>query len=128
MGFTLSQIIKPQYIAFSTAAPLTLVTGIGSPAPTGTTVPNQTQLSLWTCRIVNVTSSPVSIEVLRVTAGGSPTTQWLVVPTITIPVATEANPYFEWDPHYQMAPGDAIWAVSTTVNAVTISGDGGITV
>ncbi len=128
MGFTLSQIIKPQFVALTTFTPLTLVTGIGSPAPTGTVVPNQTQLSLWTCRFVNVTSSAVAIEVIRVTAGGSAIAQYVAVAPITIPVATFSVPYFEWDPHYQMAPGDSIWASATAASAVTVSGDGGITV
>ncbi len=126
MPFTLSQIIKPQLVANPAGAPLTLVTGVGSSASTGTVVPAQVQLSLWTCRFFNATGSPQTLAVWRVTPGGALSVQWQVV-QVTIPVPTFSVPYFEWDPHYQMAPGDAIYAVAGSANAISVTGDGGIT-
>ena len=94
---------------------------------TGILVPANTVLSLWSCRFANVTSSPVTLEVWRITFGGSNVNQYQAVPTITIPPPSFLAPYFDWSPRYQMAAGDAIWAVAGTASALTVTGDGGIT-
>lgn len=124
MGFTLSQIIKPQFVG-SSAAALTLVTK--TDGTTGTTVLSKTPLSLWTCRFANVTSSPATLQIWRVTSGGTNDAAHMVLNTITIPPATFPQPFFEWSPRYQMAAGDAIWALAGTASAITVTGDGGIT-
>lgn len=124
MGFTLSQIIKPQFVG-NVAAALVMVTTTGG--STATTVPARTQLSLWTCRFVNVTAAPVTLKVWRVTSGGTNDDTHVAVMTINVPPATFTQPWFEWSPRYQMAPGDAIWAIAGTASAISVSGDGGIT-
>lgn len=123
MGFTLSQIIKPQFVG-NAAAALTLVTTTSG--TTATTVRANTQLSLWTCRFTNVTNLPATIQVWRVTAGGTNDAAHMVVNTIIIPPATFPQPFFEWSPRYQMAAGDAIWALAGTASAIVVTGDGGI--
>lgn len=124
MGFTLSQIIKPQFVSNSAAALVLVTTTSGT---TAAVVPSKTQLSLWTCRFANVTGSPATLQVWRVTSGGTNDAAHLVVNTITIPPATFTQPFFEWSPRYQMAAGDAVWALAGTASAITVSGDGGIT-
>lgn len=121
--FTKSQIIKPQFVGGSAAA-LTLVT-----APSGTTatvVPGLTILSLYRCRFTNVTNLPATLQVWRVTSGATNDAAHCVVNTITIPPGTFYAPYFEWSPGYEMAAGDAIWALAGTASAISVSGDGGI--
>lgn len=125
MGFTLSPIIKPQFVG-SVAAALTLVTTTSG--TTGTAVLARTQLSLWTCRFANVTSSPTTIQVWRVPSGATNDAAHMVINTITIPPATFTQPFFEWSPRYQMAAGDAIWALAGTASAITVTGDGGISI
>ncbi len=124
MSFTLSQIIKPQFVNGTTPTRLTLVVDVNGTI--ASTVPNGTQLSLLTCRFVNVTGSSATLKVWRVVAGGTAVNQYVVVSTITIPVATLAQPYFDWSPRIQLAVGDAIFAQSGTASAISVSGDGGI--
>lgn len=124
MGFTLSQIIKPQFIVITTPTALALVTTTsGSPA---TTVPAKTQLTLSRCRIKNMTALPVTLELWWVTAGGTAVDQYGEV-KVTVPPPTFTQPYFEWSPGIQLAPGDAIFGRAGTAAALTISGSGGIT-
>lgn len=125
MGFTLSQIIKPQFVGGAAAA-LTLVTTTSG--TTAVVVPARTQLSLWTCRFANVTGSPATLQLWRVTSGSTNDAAHMVLNTITIPPATFTQPWFEWSPRYQMAAGDAIWALAGTASAITVSGDGGISI
>ncbi len=124
MGFTLSPIIKPQFVN-NVAAALTLV--LTTSGTTGPAVPAKTQLSLWTCRFANVTNLPATLQIWRVTSGGTNDAAHMVLNTITIPPATFTQPFFEWSPRYQMAAGDAIWALAGTASAITVTGDGGIT-
>lgn len=124
MGFALSQIIKPQYVANAAAALQLTVDSAGTQAAA---VPPLTQLSLWTARFTNGTGSPVTLKVWRVPSGAADDATHVVVNTITIPVATAANPYFDWSPGYQLGPGDAIWALAGTASALVVTGDGGIT-
>lgn len=124
MGFALSQIIKPQFVAAAPAALQLTVDGAGTQAGA---VPSLTQLSLWTARFTNVTASPVTLKVFRVPSGLADDATHTVVNTISIPVATANNPYFDWSPGYQLAVGDAIWAVAGTASALVVTGDGGIT-
>ncbi len=125
MGFTLSPIIKPQFIAITTAAALTLVTK--TDGTTATTVPVGTQLTLSRCRIKNVSANPVTLKLFWVVAGGTAADQYQEV-NITVPPATFTQPYFEWSPGITIAPGGAIFGLAGTVSALTISGSGGITV
>jgi len=123
MGFTLSQIIKPQFVAITTPTALVLVTKANG--TTGTTVPTGTQLTLSRCRIKNVTANPVTLKLFWVAAGGTAVDQYQEV-NITIPPPTFTQPFFEWSPGIQLAPGDAIFGLAGTVSALTISGSGGI--
>lgn len=125
MAFNLSPIIQPQYVAEAAAAALTLTVTVAG--ATAAAVPALTRLSLWTARFTNVTASPVTLIVYRVPSGGAAGAATTVVAVITIPVATAANPYFDWSPGYVLAPGDAIWALAGTVSALVVTGDGGIT-
>jgi hypothetical protein len=128
MGFTLSQIIRPQFIAAGSPGLITLVVGTGSDPATATVIPAQVGVSLWTSRFVNVTSSPVALFVWRVTASGGGTGNMnLVIYNIAIPSSTFDRPYFEWNPHFEMSPGDGIYALAGAANAITVTGDGGIT-
>lgn len=120
MAFQLSKIIVPQFVANAATALQLTIDGAGTQAAA---VPALTQLSLWTARFTNVTSSPVTLKVYRGTvAAGN-----VAINTITIPVATASNPYFDWSPSYQLAAGDAIWAIAGTATAIVVTGDGGIT-
>lgn len=125
MGFTLSPIIKPQFVGNAAAALVLVTTTTGT---TATTVPSKTLLSLWTCRYANVTGSPATLQLWRVPSGATNDAAHMVLNTITIPPATFTQPFFEWSPRYTMAAGDAIWALAGTASAITVTGDGGITV
>jgi hypothetical protein len=120
MAFQLSKIIAAQFVS-NAAAALTLT--VNAAGTTAAAVPALTQLSLWTCRFTNVSAAPVTLKVYRgIVAAGN-----VVINTITIPVATAANPYFQWDPSFQLAAGEAIWAIAGTAGALVVTGDGGIT-
>lgn len=119
MSFQLSRIIVPQFVAIAATALQLTVDGQGTQAAA---VPALTSLSLWTCRFTNVTASPVTLKVYR----GAATAANTVINTITIPVATANNPYFDWSPGYQLATGEAIFAIAGTVSAIVVTGDGGI--
>ncbi len=123
MGFALSQIIKPQFIAITTAAALTLVTK--TDGTTGTSVPAGTTLTLSRCRIKNVTANPVTLKLFWVTAGGTAVDQYQEA-NITVPPPTFTQPFFEWSPGISIAAGGAIFALAGTANALTVSGSGGI--
>jgi hypothetical protein len=123
MAFTLSQIIAPQFVALAAAALQLTVDGAGTQAAA---VPTLTGLSLWTARFTNVTGGPVTLKVFRVPSGAAADSAHTVVNTITIPVATANNPYFDWSPGYQLAPGDGIFAVAGSASAIVVTGDGGI--
>lgn len=120
MAFQLSRIIVPQFVPDAPGALQLTVDGAGTQA---TVVPALTQLSLWTARFTNVTALPVTLTVYR----GGPTPENTVIATIPIPVATAANPYFDWSPGYQLAVGEAIVAVAGAPDALVVTGDGGIT-
>jgi|SRR5882724_3249486 len=124
MAFQLSQIIKPQHVANASTALQLTVDGAGTQAAA---VPALTALSLWTCRIANVTATPVTLRIYRVPSGAAADLAHTVLFTITIPVATANNPYFDWSPNYQLAAGDAIFMIAGTATALVVTGDGGIT-
>ena len=124
MAFILSQIIAPQYVANAAAALLLTVDAARTQAAA---VPALTTLSLWTARFSNGTASAVTLKVWRVPSTLADDATHVVVNTITIPVATANNPYFDWSPGYQLAAGDAIWALAGTASALVVTGDGGIT-
>lgn len=120
MAFQLSRIIVPQFVANAATALQLTVDAAGTQAAA---VPALTALSLWNCRFTNVTGSPVTLKVFRGPAAGA----MPVINTITIPVATGTNPYFDWSPGYQLAATESIVAVAGTANALVVTGDGGIT-
>jgi hypothetical protein len=120
MSFQLSKIIVPQFVALAATALQLTVDAAGTQAAA---VPALTSLSLWTARFINVTNAPVTLKVYR----GAATAANTVINTITIPVATANNPYFEWSPGYQLAAGDSIVAIAGTASAIVVTGDGGIT-
>lgn len=120
MAFQLSTIIVAQFVANAATALQLTVDAAGTQAAA---VPALTALSLWNCRFTNATASPVTLKVYRGTATGAHT----VINTITIPVATATNPYFDWSPGYQLAAGESIVAVAGTASALVVTGDGGIT-
>jgi hypothetical protein len=125
MGFQLSQIIKPQFVANGAAAALQLTTNAaGTQAPA---VPVLTTLTLWTARFTNILGAPVTLKVWRVPAGAAADDAHIVINTITLPVATANNPYFDWSPGYQLGPVDAIFAEASGASAIVVTGDGGIT-
>lgn len=124
MSFQLSTIIKPQYVANAAAALNLTVDGAGTQA---VVVPALTSLSLWTARFTNNSALAVTLKVFRVPSGAAADAAHVVINTITVPVATANNPYFDWSPGYTLAAGDAIWAVAGTANAIVVTGDGGIT-
>ncbi len=120
MAFQLSRIIVPQFVANAATALQLTVDSAGTQAAA---VPALTSLSLWTARFTNVTGSPVTLKVYR----GSVSAANTVINTITIPVATANNPYFDWSPGYQLAATEAIFAIAGTASALVVTGDGGIT-
>jgi len=124
MSFSLSTIIQPQYVP-SVAAALQLTVAVAGTQAAA--VPALTSLALWTARFTNVTALPVTLTLYRVASGDAADAASTVVSAITIPVATAANPYFDWSPGYVLAPGDAIWALAGTASALVVTGDGGIT-
>jgi hypothetical protein len=119
MSFQLSKIIAPQFVSNAAAALSLTVDGAGT---TAAAVPVLTSLSLWTCRFTNVSGAPVTLTVYRGTVAAANK----VINAISIPVATANNPYFAWDPGYQLAAGESIWALAGTANALVVTGDGGI--
>lgn len=123
MSFQPSVVIQPQFVGNSAAA-LTLTTTIaGVTAPA---VPALNQIYVGTCRFVNVTSGAVTLKVWRVNSGGANNDQHVAVETVTVPVATATNPWFEWSPGAYLSPGDAIWAIAGSASAITVSGDGAL--
>ncbi len=123
MAYQPSVTIQPQFVANSAAA-LTLTISLAG--GTAAAAPANSQIYVGTARFANVTAAPVTLKIWRVDAGGSADDQHLVVPLVTVPVATANNPWFDWSPNAYLAPGDAIWAEAGSASAITCSGDGAI--
>lgn len=124
-SFALACLFKPQFISNAGAA-LVFATP-GSPAA----VPDKSIYQLLYVRVANVTASPADLNIWRVPAGSSVISQNLVVPGVTIPPANiNTFPYWEvttlWG--ITLTKGDVIWAASSVANALTIHGDGSVTV
>jgi hypothetical protein len=119
--YSLSPIFNPQFIA-NAAAALTF-----APAG-GTVVPNNTLYQISVLRVANVTGNPQTLELWRVPNGAADDNQHIVVPQITIPVATSTFDHFDvtalWGAVLQA--GDAIWAVCGNASALSIQGDGAV--
>lgn len=120
--YSLSPIFQPQYVA---AAAAKLVFGTpGLP----TVVPAQMNYQIMACRVANIDTIPVSLQVWRVPAGSAQDNQHIIVPTINIPVASQTFPYFDltalWGVTLQ--PGDSIWAVAGVASMLVIHADGAV--
>jgi len=118
-------IYQPQFVP-NAAAGL-----IFAPVPAAglAVVPALFNFLILTMRVTNVTAAPVPLTIWRVPAGAVNDNQHLVIPnTVNVPTATAATPWFDvgalWGALLQ--PGDAIWAVAGSANALSISGDGAI--
>lgn len=118
--YALSPLFEPQY-AGSSAAALTFAL-----AGAGTTVPANTNYQISVMRVANNSAAPVTLKIWRVPSGSSADDAHLVVPVITIPVATQTFPYFDITSLWGavLRPGDAIWAIAGTVSTLVIHGDG----
>lgn len=118
--YTLSVLIQPQYAPAGAAAAMTLF-----PA-NATAVPNGQQYLIQTFRVANITSSPVTLEIWRVPQGQANSNSNLVVPQISIPVASQTFPEFDVAALFgaTLQPGDAIWVLAGTANALVVEADG----
>ena len=120
--YNLSPIFAPQYIA-AAAAKLVFATP-GLP----TVVPAQMNYQIMACRVANIGTVPVSLQVWRVPSGAAQDNQHVVVPTINIPVASQTFPYFDltalWGVTLQ--PGDSIWAAAGVASMLVIHADGAV--
>ncbi len=117
--YALTPIFEPQYVG-SSAAALTF-------APLGgTTVPSNTYYQISVLRVANNSAAPVTLKAWRVPSGSSADDAHVVLPIITIPVATQTFPYFDLTALWGavLRPSDAIWAIAGTVSTLVIQGDG----
>ena len=122
--YSLSPIFQPQNIA-AAAAKLVFATP-GFP----TVVPAQQNYQIMACRVANIDTVPVRLQVWRVPAGATQDNQHVILPPINIPVASQTFPYFDltalWGVTLQ--PGDAIWAMAGVASMLVIHADGAIIV
>ena len=94
----------------------------------GTVVPTGYQYQISVLRVVNITSAPVTLKLLRVSAAAATNgNENIVVPvTVLVPVATQTFPHFDatvlWGA--VLNAGDAIWGLAGSASALSISGDG----
>lgn len=120
--YSLSPLFQPQYVA-NAAAKLVFATQ-GAPS----VVPASVNYQISVLRVANKTGSPATLKMWRVPSGATDDDQHVVVPVVTIPVATQTYPWFDvtclWGAVLQ--PGDAIWALSGTASALVIQGDGAV--
>lgn len=118
--YTLSVLVQPQYVAAGSAAALPLVPAGASVVPAGQ------QFQIQTCRVSNVSGSPVTLEVWRVPSGQSTANTNLVQPTISIPVASQTFAQFDVAALFgaTLQPGDAIWMLAGTASALVVQADG----
>lgn len=121
--YTLACIFQPQFVASGGATALVFSTP-GGP----TVVPDNTNYQLAVARVANVSGSACDLTMWRVNFGGSANNQHLVIPTISIPKASFAQPYFDLTTLWSiiLGPGDAIMGLSGAGNALTVHGDGQI--
>ena len=119
--YALSPVFNPQYCATGAAAALSLAT-----PGAGTVVPANLAIQIAVLRVANNSNAPVTLEIWRVPAGAAADNAHLVVPSVSIPVATNTFPQFDvtalWGAVLQA--GDAIWAVAGSASALVIQGDG----
>lgn len=119
-AYSLSPMFQPQYVN-AVASKLTFAT------PTNPTqVPAQVNYQIATLHVANVSGSPVTLAIYRVPSGGVAGVDNLVVPQVTIPAATQSNPYFDVTALWGavLVPGDSIVAVAGAANSLVIHGDG----
>lgn len=121
----LIKIYDPQWISNAAAG----LIFFPAPATGGIVVPPLYNFLLLTVRITNFSANPVPLTVWRVPSGATNDNQHVVIPsTVNVPTATAATPWFDvgnlWGS--VLAPGDAIWALAGTANALSITADGAI--
>jgi hypothetical protein len=77
-------------------------------------------------RVSNVTSSPVTLSVWFVPTGSTADNQHLLINNVTIPVASNTNPYFDVGDLFGKAlpAGSAVWMLAGTASALVVSGSG----
>ncbi len=118
--YNLTPIYLPQWVG-NAATALTLAT-----PGAGTVVLASYNVQIAVARVANTTAAPVTLKVWRVPAGATDDDQHLVVPTINVPVASQTFPDFDvttlWGVVLQ--PGDAIWMLAGSANALTVHADG----
>ena len=120
--YNLSPIFQPQYVAAAAAKLVFATPGLPS------VVPAQMNYQIMVCRVANIDTIPVSLQVWRVPSGASQDNQHVVVPTINIPVASQTFPYFDltalWGVTLQ--PGDSIYAMAGVASMLVIHADGAV--
>lgn len=117
--YALATIFKPQFVGGAAAA-LTF-------APTGVVaVPTGYQYQITVLHVANVTNAPVNLTMWRVPSGATNDNQHLVVPIISIPVASNTSPYFDVTALWGsvLNAGDAIFALAGSGSALSVQGDG----
>jgi hypothetical protein len=121
--YALSPIFDPQYAASGAAAALVFATPGG-----GTVVPANLAIQIAVLRVANNSNAPVTLALWRVPAGGAQGVATVVVPTITVPVASNTFPQFDATACWGMVlqAGDAIWALAGTGSALVVQADGTI--
>ena len=120
--YNLSPIFQPQYVGAAAAKLVFATPGLPS------VVPAQMNYQIMVCRVANIDTVPVSLEVWRVPAGAAQDNAHIIVPTINIPVASQTFPYFDltalWGVTLQ--PGDSIYAMAGVASMLVIHADGAV--
>lgn len=124
--YNLSNLYRPQWIATGAAAPLVFSPSV---AAGGSVVPAQFNFLINSMRVQNVTTAPVSLSIWLVPAGAAADNQHLVIPPgVNVPIATGTTPWFDigvlWG--VVLNPGDAIWALAASANALNLIADGAL--
>ena len=115
-SYTLSPIFDPQYVATGAAA---LQFAVGSSAAS---VPTGFNYMISVFRVSNPTANGVTLQIWRVPAGEAADGQHIIIPQFTVPAGTEQDLTALWGDVLQ--PGDAIWALAGTADALVVHGDG----
>jgi hypothetical protein len=124
-NYSLSPLFEPQYVAHSAATALQFATP-GNPSA----VPANVNYLINVLRVANVSAGIVTLEIWRVPNGGTVGNPTLVCPSISIPVATQTLPAMDltmlWGAVLQ--PGDAIFMLAGSADALVVQGDGAVIV
>lgn len=121
--YNLSCLFQSQVVAHSAAAPLVFAT---PGAPVAVPAPYNYQLAV--IRVTNITASPVSLTVWRVSAAAAtPANSNIVGPvTVMVPPGVQTFQALDVTPLWGavLMSGDAIWMLAGTANALNVTGDG----